>query len=64
MEHAIDIANEYNGKDGRYNNTAITMGGPDFSDVSEICWIFEIDRLTDSNNFFREFSDEKRIESN
>ncbi len=64
MEHAIDIANEYNGKDGRYNNTAITMGGLDFSDVSEICWIFEIDRLTDSNNFFREFSDEKRIESN
>tara|TARA_R110000868_G_scaffold408293_3_gene690942 strand:+ start:5824 stop:6666 length:843 start_codon:yes stop_codon:yes gene_type:complete len=56
-DQAMDIANEYNGKDGRYNNTAIAMGGLDFSDVSEICWIFGFDYLIDSNSFFKEFSD-------
>jgi len=56
-EQAIDIANEYNGEDGRYNNTAITMGGLDFSDVSEICWIFGFDNLYDTVAFFAEFGD-------
>ena len=53
---AIDIANQYNGKDNRYNNSAIANGGMDFSDVSETCWIFGFEDLQTSEDFFKEFS--------
>jgi hypothetical protein len=55
-EKAINIANEYNGVDGRYLNEAIMNGGLDFSDASETCWIFGFNNLVDSNEFFQEFS--------
>lgn len=54
-ETAIDIADTYNGADGRYLNEAIQAGGLDFSDVSEACWIFGFDHLADAEAFFEEF---------
>jgi hypothetical protein len=39
---AVDLSNEYNGKEGRYNNQAISAGGLDFSDLAEVCWILGI----------------------
>lgn len=54
-EMAIAIANHYNAKDGRYNNTAIGGGGMDFSDVSETCWIFGFNHLENTESFFEEF---------
>lgn len=56
-EQAIAVANEYNAKDGRYNNEAIASGGLDFSDVSEICWIFGYEHLENADAFFSEFGD-------
>jgi hypothetical protein len=55
-ELAIAIANRYNAKDDRYDNTAIGGGGMDFSDVSETCWIFGFAGLSDAEAFFREFA--------
>ena len=55
-EMAIAIADRYNAKDGRYDNTAIGGGGLDFSDVSETCWIFGFNDLVDAEAFFREFA--------
>lgn len=52
---AKSIGEEYNGVDGRYENSAITAGGMDFSDVSETCWIFGFADLEDAEAFFREF---------
>jgi len=52
---ARDIAMEFNGREGRYNNTAIEMGGMDFSDVAESCWIFGFAGLRDAEAFFAEF---------
>jgi hypothetical protein len=49
---AIRLANEYNGVDGRYLNTAIDSGGLDFSDFSEICWILGLDNIPDTNGYF------------
>jgi hypothetical protein len=57
---AIEIANKYNGADGRYLNDAIRDGGLDFSDVAESTWIFGFNDLVDANDFFEEFSDTKR----
>jgi len=57
---AIDIANTYNGADGRYLNESIQAGGLDFSDVAEMTWIFGFNDLVDANDFFREFSHSKR----
>jgi hypothetical protein len=57
---AIEIANKYNGADGRYLNEAIKDGGLDFSDVAETTWIFGFSDLADANDFFAEFSDTKR----
>lgn len=54
-ETAIEIANTYNGVDGRYLNTSIEAGGLDFSDVSETAWIFGFDDLEDANAFFSAF---------
>ena len=56
---AVEVANEYNGADGRYLNEAIQNGGLDFSDVAETAWIFGFGDLTDANDFFEEFSGTK-----
>ncbi len=56
---AREIANRYNGVDGRYLNPAIDDGGMDFSDVSETCWIFGCDDLEDGDAFFRRFLPER-----
>ncbi|TWU21855.1 hypothetical protein Pla144_45520 [Bythopirellula polymerisocia] len=53
---AIDIANRYNGVEGRYLNEAIAAGGLDFSDVSEVAWIFGLEDLTDAEAFFDRFA--------
>jgi len=58
-EKAFEIANKYNGKDGRYKNPAIAKGGMDFSDVSEACWIFGFNHLKNVEQFFNEFSSSK-----
>ena len=57
---AVEIANKYNGADGRYLNEAIEDGGLDFSDVAETTWIFGFSDLADANDFFEEFSGIKR----
>ncbi|HAA23946.1 MAG TPA: hypothetical protein DCP28_36145, partial [Cytophagales bacterium] len=51
---AIDLGNQYNGKDGRYNNEAVAAGGLDFSDFAEVCWILGIE-LEDTRGFFETF---------
>lgn len=53
---AIDISNEYNGKEGRYNNEAISTGGLDFSDLSEVCWILGLQDIKDTEQFFNLYS--------
>jgi hypothetical protein len=53
---AIDIANKYNGKESRYNNEAISVGGLDFSDLSEVCWILGLQDIKDTEQFFNLFS--------
>ncbi len=55
-ELAIEISNEYNGKNGRYNNKAISQGGMDFSDLSEVCWILGINDIKDTAEFFNIYS--------
>ena len=54
---AIDIANQYNGVDGRYLNTAIDSGGLDFSDFSEIWWILGLEDIRDTNGYFELIND-------
>lgn len=49
---AIDLANKYNGKEGRYYNEAISAGGLDFSDLSEVCWILGLQDIEDVEHFF------------
>jgi hypothetical protein len=58
-EKAFEIANKYNGRDGRHNNPAIAKGGMDFSDVSETCWIFGFNHLENAEEFFEEFTSSK-----
>lgn len=53
---AIDLSNKYNGKDGRYNNKAISNGGLDFSDLSEVCWILGIEDIKNVKDFFNTYS--------
>ena len=55
-ELALQIADDFNGRENRYNNQFIASGGMDFSDVSETCWIFGFDYLVDTKAFFEEFS--------
>ncbi|WPR73361.1 hypothetical protein [Algoriphagus sp. NG3] len=52
---AVEIGLEYNGKDGRYNNEAVASGGLDFSDLSEVCYIFGIQNIKDAPEFFEEY---------
>ena len=49
---AIDLSNRYNGKEGRYKNEAISAGGLDFSDLSEVCWILGLQDIRDTEHFF------------
>ena len=58
-EKATSIANQYNGKDGRYLNEAIQKGGLDFSDFSEVCWILGLTDLKNSTDFFEYYSKRK-----
>jgi hypothetical protein len=53
---AIELSNKYNGKEGRYNNEAISAGGLDFSDLSEVCWILGLQDIKDTEHFFKLFS--------
>jgi hypothetical protein len=55
-QHAVDLSNKYNGKEGRYNNEAISSGGLDFSDLSEVCWILGIHDIKDTEHFFNLYS--------
>ncbi|MBD0778931.1 hypothetical protein HPE56_14110 [Maribacter sp. ANRC-HE7] len=49
---STDLSNQYNGKDGRYNNHAVSAGGLDFSDLSEVCSILGIGDIKDVGEFF------------
>ena len=51
-EVAIQLADEYNGKQNRYLNQAIQKGGMDFSDFSEVCWILDLNEIEDAKGFF------------
>lgn len=53
---AVDLGMKYNGKDGRYNNGAVAKGGLDFSDLSETCYILEIEDIKDVKEFFDLYS--------
>jgi len=53
---AIEISNEYNGKEGRYNNSAIAAGGLDFSDLAEVCWILGLQDIRDTEQFFHQYA--------
>lgn len=53
---AIDLANKYNAKDGRYNNEAVSAGGLDFSDLSEVCWILGLEHIKNVEDFFKCYS--------
>ena len=49
---AIDLSNKYNGKEGRYNNEAISSGGLDFSDHAEVCWMVGLQDIKDPEEYF------------
>jgi hypothetical protein len=49
---AVQIGEKYNGKEGRYNNQAISQNGLDFSDLSEVCWILGKESIKDTDEFF------------
>lgn len=53
---AIDLSNKYNGKEGRYNNKAISAGGLDFSDLAEVCWIIGVQDIKNTEHFFNLYS--------
>ena len=53
---AIEISNKYNGKEGRYNNSAIEAGGMDFSDLAEVCWILGLQDIRDVEQFFKQYA--------
>ncbi|MEP2279434.1 hypothetical protein [Maribacter sp.] len=52
---AIRIGNKYNGKDGRYLNESVAEGGLDFSDLSEVCYILDLMKIKDADEFFTYF---------
>ena len=52
---AYDLGKQYNGAEGRYENGAVTRGGLDFSDHSEVAYIFGLEDLHDANAFFQRF---------
>lgn len=52
---ATDLSDKYNGKEERYNNEAISAGGLDFSDLSEVCWILGVEDIKDTKEFFNRY---------
>lgn len=54
-ELSTRLSNQYNGKEGRYNNEAIEAGGLDFSDLSEVCWILGLEDIKDTEEFFARY---------
>ena len=52
---AIELANTYNGVEGRYVNEAIKAGGLDFSDFAEVCWILGYESLKDADDYFGKY---------
>ena len=56
---ANKISAQYNGINGRYNNKAISNGGIDFSDLSEVIRILDIKNTPDVASFFNQFNKEK-----
>ncbi|MFV0590781.1 MAG: hypothetical protein ACK5M7_05310 [Draconibacterium sp.] len=54
-QQAIKLANQYNRKEGRYNNEAVSNGGLDFSDTAEICHILDIENIRNTTDFFLRF---------
>jgi hypothetical protein len=52
---AVDLALQYNGKEGRYNNKAVAENGLDFSDLSEVCWMLGLESIRDTDAFFKRF---------
>ncbi|ASV31968.1 hypothetical protein [Maribacter cobaltidurans] len=55
-ELAVELSNQYNGKDGRYNNEAVAENGLDFSDLSEVCWMLKLEDIKDTNEFFERYA--------
>lgn len=55
-ELAIELADQYNGVDGRYLNTSVAAGGLDFSDLSETCWILGLADIADAAAFMDRFA--------
>ena len=53
---AVELGNQYNGKEGRYNNQAVTENGLDFSDLSETCFILGIEDIKDTEEFFERYA--------
>jgi len=49
---AIELANEYNGKENRYLNQTIKKGGFDFSDFSEVHYILNLENVDNCNDYF------------
>ncbi|WP_201027430.1 hypothetical protein [Paraglaciecola hydrolytica] len=49
------IGEKYNGVEGRYDNKAVAVGGLDFSDTVEMCWIFGYNDIVDVSGFFDVF---------
>lgn len=54
---ALQLGNQYNGKEGRYLNKAIEKGGLDFSDFAEVCWILRLENLEDASAYFQFVAD-------
>jgi len=54
-ELAVSLGDQYNGKEGRYNNKAIASGGLDFSDLSETCFILGLEHIKDTAEFFESY---------
>lgn len=52
---SISISNQYNGQEGRYKNKSIAAGGLDFSDLSEVCYIFGLQDIKNVEEFFERF---------
>ena len=53
---ANEISTKYNGVNGRYNNKAISGGGADFSDLSEVAYILDIKNTPTVETFFSTFN--------
>ncbi|RRQ48290.1 hypothetical protein DZC72_11255 [Maribacter algicola] len=55
-ELAVKLSHQYNGKDWRYNNEAVSEDGLDFSDLSEVCWMLRLEDIKDTEEFFQRYA--------